>query len=226
MVNTALFVVFPYVAVVLAIAVLIYRYARDRVAFSSQSSQFLESPLLFWGSVPWHYGILLILLVHITVLVFSGAWKIWVAVPARLYTFEIIGMVLAALSLVGLIILVIRRLSRARVFATSTVWDWLVLVALLVQVGSGLLVAILNRWGLEWSLNTVVPWLLSIVRLNPQPEDIIYLPLLVKLHAVNAFVLIALLPFTRLMHIVNLPISYLWRPYQVVVWNRRPRVRS
>jgi nitrate reductase gamma subunit len=34
-------------------------------------------------------------------------------------------------------------------------------------------------------------------------------------------VLVALFPFTRLVHVVAIPWSYLWRPYQVVVWNRR-----
>ena len=43
-----------------------------------------------------------------------------------------------------------------------------------------------------------------------------------KLHALGGFFLIALSPFTRLVHIVTFPITYLWRPYQVVIWNRRP----
>jgi menaquinol-cytochrome c reductase iron-sulfur subunit len=41
----------------------------------------------------------------------------------------------------------------------------------------------------------------------------------------NAFVIIALFPFTRLVHIFTLPLSYLWRPYQVVIWNHRPVAR-
>jgi nitrate reductase gamma subunit len=48
------------------------------------------------------------------------------------------------------------------------------------------------------------------------------LPLVVKIHAVNAFVLIALLPYTRLVHIVTVPLGYLWRLPQLVIWRRSP----
>ena len=44
---------------------------------------------------------------------------------------------------------------------------------------------------------------------------------LIKLHFAGGFVILALLPFTRLIHAVTLPIGYLWRPYRVVIWNRR-----
>ena len=37
----------------------------------------------------------------------------------------------------------------------------------------------------------------------------------------GGFLLIALFPFSRLVHVVTVPIGYLWRPYQVVIWNRR-----
>ena len=62
MTDMILFGVFPYVAVALMIGVGFYRYCVDRYSWSSQSSQFLESRVLFWGSVPWHYAILIILL--------------------------------------------------------------------------------------------------------------------------------------------------------------------
>jgi nitrate reductase gamma subunit len=43
----------------------------------------------------------------------------------------------------------------------------------------------------------------------------------VKIHAVNAFVLVSLFPFSRLVHVVSIPLSYLSRPYQVVIWYRQ-----
>ena len=44
-----------------------------------------------------------------------------------------------------------------------------------------------------------------------------------QIHVVNAFLLVAIFPFSRLIHIFTVPITYLWRPYQTVVWNRRER---
>ena len=57
--NTILYAVIPYLAVAIAVVGGIWRYRTDRFSYSSQSSQFLESRTLFWGSVAWHYGILL-----------------------------------------------------------------------------------------------------------------------------------------------------------------------
>lgn len=68
----------------------------------------------------------------------------------------------------------------------------------------------------------IEPWIASLFQLQPKTEFVSRLPLAVQLHALGGFLLVALFPFTRLVHIVTVPIAYLWRPYQVVIWNRRP----
>jgi nitrate reductase gamma subunit len=50
---------------------------------------------------------------------------------------------------------------------------------------------------------------------------VVSLPAFVKLHFIVGFLLILLFPFSRLVHLVMLPLQYLWRPYQVVIWNRQ-----
>jgi nitrate reductase gamma subunit len=40
-------------------------------------------------------------------------------------------------------------------------------------------------------------------------------------HAVSGFGLFLLFPYTRLVHAVTVPLGYLVRPYQVVIWNRK-----
>ena len=58
MINVLLFGALPYVSVMLLVLVSILRYRRDPFTFSSLSSQFLETKGLFWGSVPFHLGVL------------------------------------------------------------------------------------------------------------------------------------------------------------------------
>lgn len=221
MLDVVLFAVFPYVAVVLAVLVGISRYVTDRFSYSSLSSQFLENRTLFWGSTSWHYGILIILLAHLGALVFPGAWAVLIAVPVRLYVLEVTGLALALLALVGLVMLIVRRVRYARVRVVTSVADWLLLAILLVQVALGFWVALVFRWGSDWYLRTAVPWLLSLLTLTPQTQYVTVLPWTVKLHMLGGFLLIAILPFTRLVHLLVPPITYLWRPYQVVIWNRR-----
>ncbi len=222
MLDTMLFAVFPYVAVVLAVVVGISRYFGDRFSFSSLSSQFLENRALFWGSVPFHYGILLVLLAHLLALVFPAQWAALIAEPIRLYVLEVTGLGLGALALVGLAVLIVRRLRQPRVLAVTSAADWVLLAILLGQVALGFWVALVYRWGSDWYLHTAVPWLISLGSLSPQAQYVTALPWAVKLHMLGGFVLVAVFPFTRLVHLVTFPVTYLWRPWQVVIWNRRP----
>src|SRR3989304_8738693 len=104
-------VAFPYVAVILAVAVGLYRYFFDRFSYSSISSQFLEKRTLFWGSVPWHYGIGLILVAHLLALLLPGPWAALLGAPVRLYVLEVTGLALAGMALIGLALLFVRRLT-------------------------------------------------------------------------------------------------------------------
>lgn len=223
MVDIVLFAVFPYLAVVLAVVVGVYRYINDRFSYSSFSSQFLENRTLFWGSVPWHYGILTVLMAHVLALLLPGVWAGLIAEPSRLYVIEVIGLSLALSALLGLTLLFIRRLLNPRIRSVTSVMDWVLLATLLVQIALGFWVALFFRWGSDWYLHTAVPWLVSLAQLDPKTGYVTVLPsLVVKLHMLGGFLLIAMFPFTRLVHIVTVPLTYIWRPYQVVVWNKRP----
>ena len=221
--DYVLFAVFPYIAITLAVVVGIYRYRSDRFSYSSFSSQFLENRQLFWGSVAWHYGILTILLAHVLAALFPDTWARLISDPVRLYVLEVTGLILAVLTIAGLVLLILRRLLNPRVFIVTSLMDWVMLAALLAQVVLGFWVALFYRWGADWYLHTAVPWLASLFTLNPQIQYVTALPLVVKIHMLGAFLIIAIFPFTRLVHIVTFPIPYLWRPYQVVIWNLNPK---
>jgi nitrate reductase gamma subunit len=221
MLDLVLFAAFPYAATVLAVVVGVLRYRVARFTHSSLSSQFLEARMLFWGSVPWHYGIMFVLLAHVAALLFPDGWAALIAAPLRLWVLEVTGLALAMAALAGLVVLVARRVLDVRARTVASPADWALLAVLLVQVALGIWIALVYRWGSDWYLHTAVPWLVSLVTLAPAVHYVTALPWAVKLHMLGGFVLVALFPFTRLVHVVAIPWSYLWRPYQVVVWNRR-----
>lgn len=222
--SIVLFVAFPYLAVILAVGVGIYRWFRGRYTYSSLSSQLLENTRLFWGSVPWHYGITLILLAHLFA---------WLAPPAalailghgvRLYVFESIGVALSLLAIFGVVVLIARRLgNRTRVRAVTSPMDGIMLFLLLVQSLTGVGVAIFERWGSVWYLSTAAPWLWSLLTLRPDPSAVVALPAFIQFHILVGFLIILLFPFSRLVHLIVPPVHYLFRPYQLVIWNRNPR---
>lgn len=218
--NQFLFSVVPYLAIIIALVVTPLRYFSDRFSYSSLSSQFLENKQLFWGSVPWHYGIILILGGHLLGLLIPQTVLAWNGVPWRLYILESTGLALAFLTLFGLIMLIIRRFIQPRIRAITSVMDVVLLLALLVQVLAGMWTAIFYRWGSSWYAGAATPYLWSIFTFNPNISLVENLPVMVKIHIIGAFFLVALLPFTRLVHFLSVPIQYLWRSPQVVVWNQ------
>ncbi|MER3398629.1 MAG: respiratory nitrate reductase subunit gamma [Chloroflexota bacterium] len=219
--DVLLFVVWPYFAILLCVLGSIYRYYSDRFSYSSFSAQVLENRLLFWGNILWHYGVIVVLIPHFVGFVLPDLWAFLVADPVRLYVMEIVGYIAAVAAILGLSILILRRTTNDRVRAVTTVMDWGVVATLWVQLILGFWVALVYRWGSEWYVHTMSPWLWSLVTLNPRTEYIRGLPFVIQLHAIVGFLLFALFPFSRLVHIIALPITYLWRPYQVVVWNVR-----
>ncbi len=220
--TSLFFIVLPYVAFTLAVLAGLYRYFTNRFSYSSLSSELLEKPRLFWGSVPWHYGIIPILLAHLLAGLFPGVAALVLGGPVRLLVLELLGMSLGLFTLVGLAVLIVRRLQAKSLTRVTSPMDWILLGLLALQVLSGVGIAIFARWGSLWYLDTAVPWMWSIVSFQPDASTVVPLPGVIQLHMVNGFCLILLFPFTRLVHIFTVPLSYLWRPYQLVIWNRQP----
>ncbi len=219
--DFVLFIAFPYVAVIIAVGMSLFRYFTDRYSYSSQSSEFLEGRTLFWGSVPWHYAILVILLAHVVALIIPSLWADFINAPIRLYALEVTGLALALTAFLALVTLVARRIRYSKVRMVTSPMDWVLLALLIAQIGLGFWTAIAFRWGADWYVATAVPWIWSLFKLNPDISTVTAMPLVVKLHFLGGFLIIAIFPFTRLVHMVTVPIAYLWRPYQLVIWNKK-----
>ncbi|MBM3328990.1 MAG: respiratory nitrate reductase subunit gamma, partial [Calditrichaeota bacterium] len=141
--------------------------------------------------------------------------------PLRLYLLEITGLIFGLLTLVGLIAIIVRRVTAIRVKVVTTWTDWVLYGLLLVQVVSGIGVAVIHGWGSSWFAAAMTPYLWSLVMLQPQTAYVTALPFLVKLHLTCAWLLIGFFPFTRLVHVLVVPNPYLWRRTQVVRWYRK-----
>ncbi len=219
--NQLLFVVLPYVVMFIFFLGTIMRYVKAPYTYSSLSSQFLENEQHFWGLVPFHYGIIVVLTGHVVAFLVPRQILLWNSRPLRLYILEISALVFGLLTLVGLVASLARRLTFSKIREVTSTLDWIVFAMLLVQVGSGVHIAVSYPWGSSWFAAVAAPYLWSLVKLQP---DIIYLaamPFMVKLHIVMAYLIIGIAPFTRLVHILVVPNPYLWRKPQVVRWYRR-----
>jgi len=223
MLNVFLFVVLPYVALALFLFVTPYRYFSNRLTWSAYSTQFLEQKTLFWGSNPWHYGIIPVVAAHFLGIVAPGAMKTILANPQALILLESVGLGLGMFALFGCLVLLARRLNAPILKPVTTSSDWALLVLLIFQTATGVYMGLFMRWGSQWYLHTAVPYLYSLLAFNPQVEYVSDFPLVFKLHAAGAFLIVALLPFTKLVHLLYLPIGFLRDPPILYRW-RAPKI--
>jgi nitrate reductase gamma subunit len=214
-----LFGALPYLAFSVFFIVTIQRYRQQTFTYSSLSSQLLENKQHFWGMVPFHYGILVILVGHIVGLAIPRTVLAWNARPLRLYILEVSALICGMLALVGLVAAVVRRIRHPRLRVVTTKPDWVIFALLLFQVFSGIYIAIFVGWGSSWYAAAAVPYLRSLLAFDPNIAYLTEMPWMARLHFINAFLLIAFFPFTRLVHILVVPNMYLWRKPQVVRWN-------
>jgi nitrate reductase gamma subunit len=225
--DQLLFAVLPYVAVFTLILMTIQRYRAQSFTYSSLSSQFLENRHHFWGLVPFHYGILAVITGHIVAFLIPRQILLWNSHPLRLYVLELSALIFALLTLVGMLAAILRRWTNPMVRLVTSVADWIIYALLLIQVVSGIFTAVSYPWGSSWYAASAAPYLWSLVELNPQIGYVTSMPHMVKLHIINAFVIVGFFPFTRLVHILVIPNPYLWRKPQVVRWyGKKPNSQS
>jgi len=219
--DSVFFIAFPYVAMFTFFLVTIQRYRNQKFTYSSLSSQLLENKSHFWAMVPFHYGILFVLLGHIVAFLIPRSILAWNGHPIRLYVLEITALSAGLLAIVGMIGIVVRRITNSKVRVVTTRVDVVLYFLLMSQLISGVAVAIFHPWGSSWFATSMTPYLWSLVTFQPDISFVVGLPWLVKLHIINAFTLILLFPFTRLTHILVTPNPYLWRKTQVARWYGR-----
>ena len=217
--NNFTLIALPYIALIVFVVGSIWRYRSTKFKVSSLSSQFLEGRTLFWGSVPFHWGILFLFFGHLIGFLFPRTVLLWNGHPVRLIIIEVTAFIFGLVVLIGLISLCYRRLSSPRVRVVTSKMDIFILVLLLAQVITGLWVAYFFRWGSSWFASVVTPYLWSIFALQPDISAVGALPWMVKLHMIGAYLIVLMIPFSRFVHFLVPPLDYIWRPYQQVYWN-------
>ncbi len=225
--NNFLFIALPYIALTVFLIGTVYRYKGTKFKFSSLSSQFLEGKKLFWGSVPFHWGIMVLFFGHLIAFLLPDVILSWNSSSLRLIILEVASFIFGLSAFIGLFNLFVRRNTNARIEVVTNRMDLLIELILLVQIVFGLWIAFEFRWGSSWFASVLSPYLTSIFTLNPQIDAVSNVHWVIKIHISLAYIIVLLIPFTRLVHLLVYPLSYLWRPYQKVIWNwNRKKIRD
>ncbi|MEV6996623.1 respiratory nitrate reductase subunit gamma [Streptomyces sp. NPDC093982] len=216
--TTLLWGVLPYVVFALLVAGLIWRHRYDRFGWTTRSSQVHESRLLNIASPAFHYGILFVLVGHLVGLFVPESWTDALGVSERTYhLFSLYGGTAAGvLTVAGIALLIYRRRTKAPVFRATTANDKLMYVVLAAAIVMGMVAKLSHSSGDGYNYRqSIAPWARSLFTLQPDLDRMAGVPVLYEVHAVIGMVLIALVPYTRLVHMFSAPVQYLFRPYLV-----------
>lgn len=227
-VNILLFGIYPYVCLAVLLIGSLIRFDREPYTWKSDSSEMLRKGQLRLGSNLFHYGVIIVILGH-----FAGFlaphWMVdWALDPTQHQLLAMVVGGIAGLSaIIGLTILLHRRLSDPRILLNSRKWDIAVAMMLWLQLGLGLLTVPLSARHMDGVLfETLTRYVKGIVTLDGGVAALMNgVPLPYKLHVLLGFTIFLISPFTRMIHIWSGvgALAYLFRPYQIV---RTPRTRA
>jgi len=208
------FTVFPYLCLTIFVVGHGYRYVTDHYNWNARSSEFLEKKSLLYGSVLFHWGIVLTFLGHAGGLLIPQRFFDLVGINSHshLTLAYWIGLAAGLAAFIGALLLLWRRLTSIRVQAAGTLNDTVTIAGLVFVIGAGLYNVVLGHANV---LYTVAPWIRGIVTFTPDPKLMLEVPISYKLHVLSALALLGFSPFSRLVHIWSAPFSYALRRYVV-----------
>ncbi|MGH8437905.1 MAG: respiratory nitrate reductase subunit gamma [Pseudomonas sp.] len=218
--NLLAFGVYPYIALAVCLLGSWARFDLSQYTWKASSSQMLSGRGMRAASNLFHVGVLFVLAGHfVGLLTPASVYHHVISTENKQLLAMVSGGFFGLLCLIGLIMLIHRRLTDARVRATSNTSDILILLVLLAQLVLGLLTIVASTGHMDGSVMVMLAeWAQNTVLLRPIEAAAAIAPvsLVYKLHVLLGLTLFVLFPFTRLVHIVSAPVWYLGRRYQIV----------
>lgn len=209
-----LWIAVPYLAVASFVVGHVWRYRRDQYTWTARSTQLLERPLLRVGSTLFHFGLLAAIGGHVLGILVPRSWTGAVGIHETAYHWlaVVAGSVSGGAIVAGLAVLVYRRLRIGRVRVTTTGSDLVLYPLLFAAIVLGMLA---TAWGSAADhylyRETVSPWFRGVFALDPHASLMAGAPFLFQAHALTAWLLLAIWPYSRLVHAWSVPLAYVGR---------------
>ena len=193
-INEFFFGIYPYIAITVFFLGSLLRYDRDQFTWKASSSQLLSKKDMRIGSNLFHIGIIMLFFGHLFgLLTPHSAYAFVMDAGTKQVLAMTAGGIFGVICLVGMVLLIRRRLLDPRIRATSQFADRSTMLALAHWAQH-----LLTFQGDAASYVAGEAWVF-------------------KAHLVLGLTIFLLFPFTRLVHAWSVPIQYLGRRgYQIV----------
>ncbi|AVJ19427.1 respiratory nitrate reductase subunit gamma [Serratia rhizosphaerae] len=217
--NVFFYDIYPYLCGTVFLLGSWLRYDYGQYTWRAGSSQMLDKRGMRLASNLFHIGILGIFFGHLFGMLtphWMYAWFLPIAVKQQLAM--VLGGVCGVLTLVGGMMLLVRRLFNPRIRATSSTADILILSILLIQCLLGLSTIPFSAQHMDGSeMLKLVGWAQAVVTFQGGASaHLDGVAPIFRIHLVLGMTIFLLFPFTRLVHVWSAPVEYFTRRYQVV----------
>lgn len=224
MLNQFVWVIYPYLCLAILVIGHIARYKYDQFSWTAKSSEMIEKKQLKWGSLLFHLGIIPVFFGHVVGLLIPANWLEAIGVNNHIYHIGAvyIGSVFGIITLIGMLLLTLRRLSIKNVRRLSSFSDIFVnLVLLIILIMGCYSTLVTNAIQPEFDYRqTIAIWFRQLFMFSPNADLMLNVPWSFKLHILLGFTVFACWPFTRLVHVWSVPLSYMNRRYIVYRKNK------
>lgn len=213
------FGIYPYIGLSVFLIGSLVRFERGQYTWRSGSSQLLRTSQLRWGSNLFHIGILFLFAGHfVGLLTPHWLYEHFISAGAKQMVAVVSGGTAGTICFIGLTLLLHRRLTDARIRATSSPMDIAILLVLWLQLVLGLVTL---PYSVQHSdggtMLALSEWAQRIVTFRGGAAELVSnVDWPFKLHLVLGITIFVLFPFSRLVHIWSAPLGYVFRSYQVV----------
>ena len=219
--DTFFFGLYPYICLTVFLLGSLIRFDRDQYTWKSDSSQLLKAGQLRWGSNLFHGGVLFLFLGHFFgMLTPHAVYESFISAGHKQVLAMVSGGIAGVLGFVGVSLLLHRRLTDARIRATSKTSDIVLLWLLWAQFALGLATIPLSAQHLDGSVMMLLAeWAQRIVTFRTGAVELLAnVGWVFKLHMALGMTVFLVFPFTRLVHVWSGfgTLAYIARPYQLV----------
>ncbi|MGK3149012.1 respiratory nitrate reductase subunit gamma [Staphylococcus shinii] len=217
MFNQFLWVIMPYLCIAIFFIGHVARFKFDKFSWTAKSSEFIEKKQLKWGSLMFHLGIIPVAMGHIVGLLIPASWLTAVGVSDHLYHIGAvyIGSIFGIITLIGMLLLTARRVTKKNIRRLSSASDIIVNFLLLTIIFMGCYATLVTNATIPSFdyRETISVWFRQLFIFSPNADLMLQVPLAFKMHILLGFIIMAFWPFTRLVHVWSVPLTYASRSY-------------
>lgn len=211
-INNFLFTYLPHIAFAVFWFGLITRIIYANRTIQARSTQLLARNGIRSGSNLFHIGIIAVFLGHFTLFIPEKVYHLVMSTETKRLVALSMGSFFGIMAFSGMIILIWRRFFVDNLKKTSNFHDYFIIILLLAEAALGLTSVGTTASGTVPQYAALGEWAQKVITFQPDAGAVIAShSIIYKIHILIGLIIIMIFPYTKLMHMLAVPVAYFFR---------------